>query len=235
MRYFYSKNLDNKTQFAELANTDKQHLFKTLRGKIGDEIGILNGNGIIAKAKIIDKNCFEIISFKEYSKPKSEIHIFLSMPKKQKIDFLLKQTTEIGVTSINPIVTTNTEFKYLAKYKEKWEFSLIEGCKQSKNPFIPIINEPIPFEEAINKVENIQSFYGAVTQNNNFKDIEFESNLAWFVGPEGGFSEKEIKLMEVSKFIPFNISPHIMRIETAVITGANLLQNIRNSRSLLAK
>lgn len=226
MRYFYSKNLDNKTQFAELANNDKQHLFKTLRGKIGDDIGVLNGNGIIAKAKIIDKNCFEIISLKEYSKPKTEMHIFLSMPKKQKIDFLLKQTTEVGVASINPIVTTNTEFKYLAKYKSKWELSLIEGCKQSKNPFAPIINEPISFNDAINKVDNMQSFYGAVTENNNFKDIKFQKDLAWFVGPEGGFTEEEIKLMETSKIIPFNISPHIMRIETAVITGANLLQNL---------
>ncbi len=230
MRYFYSESLNDNTKFVDLTDFDKKHLFKTLRADIGENIGLLNGKGIIATAKILEKNSFEIISLSKYSEPKTKIHLYLAMPKKQKIDTLLKQATEVGISTINPIITTNNAFKYIPKYLEKWQQSLIEGCKQSKNPYCPIINPPINFIDAINKVKNIPAFYGAVKESNQFNNDKLNADLAWFVGPEGGFTDEEEKTMELSNFIPFNISPHIMRIETAVIAGANLLRFLSTNR-----
>ena len=84
---------------------EADHLFKTLRARQGEKIKLIDGRGIIAAAKI-GKNKEIIVGSKETEpEPTAKLHLFVAPPRKQKMDSLLKQCAEIGVSNIAPIIT----------------------------------------------------------------------------------------------------------------------------------
>ena len=112
---------------------------------------------------------------------------------------------------------------------ERWNTLLLEGCKQAKNPFVPTISLPRAFDEALKQAENYVCFFGA-TDGETIKQGESGcTEIAWFVGPEGGFTAEEQQLMIDKSFNKLAIGRCVMRVETAAITGASLLEYLHNS------
>ena len=98
MRCFYCENLkEGGLSPADFSENEKNHLFKVLRGKLGEKIMIINGKGIIADANIIDKESIVVSNITKILPPRIKLHLFVAPPRKQKIDQLLKQCAEIGV------------------------------------------------------------------------------------------------------------------------------------------
>ena len=110
---------------------------------------------------------------------------------------------------------------------------LIEGCKQAHNPFTPIIKDVI-------KISNIEaeitkcthSYFGSTKKcgieahSNNLFDMQNSQttlNIAWIVGPEGGFTNSEEKILLDLGVKPLQYGKWVLRVETAAIVGANNL------------
>ncbi len=230
MRCFFSKTVGDIGDIAELDSRDYKHLFRTLRAKIGDEIELTNGAGRSAIARIEAEDELIITSVNDTPEPKVKLHLFVAPPKKGSMDQMLKQCAEVGVWGIYPMFT-NRSVSTPEKRKtfERWQVLLTEGCKQSKNPFVPRINEPMSFKEAITLSSNIcdKAYFGATDQETISSDnsaINETINIAWFVGPEGGFTTEEQQQMIDAKFNKLAIGRCVMRVETAAITGATILQ-----------
>ena len=227
MRCFYCKNLNNS--YADLDEIERKHLFSILRMKEGSNILLIDGNGGVAEGLIGKDQNISLISFKQFNKPKTKVHLYIAPPRKQKMDLLLTQCTEAGVWGIHSMFTENSvALPQKETTVDRWQLKLIEACKQSHNPFLPKIHSPISFNTAVENVDaaNLSAFFGSTNFDNSSinKNSHEQSEAAWFVGPEGGFTEEETRVMIQAGFQGLSIGNWIMRVETAAVIGTVLLQ-----------
>ena len=224
MHNFYIDRLGKIGDEVLLPTSEAKHLFKTLRAAKGDIIGLLDGLGTCAQAEILDDKKIIIKNIKHHAEPEIKIHLFVAVPKRAKMDQLLRQCTEAGVWAIHPLIT-----KYSVavpdKISERWHSLLQEACKQAGNMFVPKIYAPCPLDKALDKIKefNMSAFYGAVSPDDKKLSCSSRPDIAWLVGPEGGFSDEEEQQILSNGVVPLNIGPYIMRVETAAVCGVNLL------------
>ncbi|MFA6103196.1 MAG: RsmE family RNA methyltransferase [Victivallaceae bacterium] len=227
MHCFYCEKINLPGSAAELDERDWKHLFKTLRAVPGEKIMLMDGRGVTADAVIADGREIIVERCERTPEPEVKLHLYLVVPKKQKMDQLLKQCAEIGVWSITPM--TSARSVVLASGEsaaERWESLLLEGCKQSHNPFIPQVGEVTKLGDAVKTVaaQPVISFFGAPDARIASDKIEKSGNeIAWFVGPEGGFTQEEEALMLEYGFNKLCIGNWVMRVETAAVCGAAIL------------
>ena len=228
MHNFYIDKLGGIGDEVLLPAGEAKHLFKTLRAVKGDVIGLLDGKGACAEAEISDSKKIIIRSTKNYPEPEIKIHLFVAVPKRSKMDQLLRQCTEAGVWAVHPLIT-----KYSVatpeKVSERWHALLQEACKQAGNMFVPEIHPIRTLTEALDEIKaaKMSAFYGAVNPDGEKNPRTFSPDTAWLVGPEGGFSEDEEQEMLSGGVAPLNIGPYIMRVETAAVCGVSLLNFLR--------
>ena len=214
-----------------LEKRESKHLFKVLRGRSGERLMLIDGRGGIAEAEITPNRGICVDSVCRCDEPKVRLHLFVAPPRKQIIDGLLKQCSEIGVWSVVPVLTERgVSIPTGDSALERMRLHLLEGCKQSNNPFLPDICAPMPFAKALSHASDIcDSLYFGSVDNHDPKHLtvpETHSNgidVAWFVGPEGGYSDKELSALRGIGTIPLNLGQWILRVETAAIVGATRL------------
>ena len=227
MHAFYCQNLGIAGEVVTLDRAESDHLFKTLRGRLGDQVMLLDGKGKTAMAEILAEKELKILDVKIHNAPKGRIFLFVAAPRKQKLDQLLKQATELGVRAIGIM---HCDYSVaLPEGSSRWEMILLEACKQSNNPFIPEILPVMKFQEALDfvKANSLAGIFGDVEDNQNLIE-NLGQDVAFFVGPEGGFSEKELTLMRENSFAGLNLGPYILRLETAAICGVAVIRKMLN-------
>ena len=229
MRCFYCGNIGAENTFAELPEREERHLFNTLRGRTGDTVQLIDGHGVLASARVVDGKKLLVLEKEQYQEPPRKLHLFVSPPRQNRMDQLLTQCCEIGVWSITLVVAEHSVVRpEEGEVSDKWKVHLVEGSKQSKNPFMPELRGVINFNGILDDVKEmgIPAFYGSTGGSGTGNPVpESVPGIAWVVGPEGGFSASEEERMGSSGFIPLKIGKWIMRVETAAVAGAVLLMN----------
>jgi 16S rRNA (uracil1498-N3)-methyltransferase len=222
MSFFYQPNLNSETETLFLSKEESLHISKTLRGKPGDLLKLIDGKGQIARAEIlsIPKNKGEVecrlVNLQKTPEPKNKIHLYLAPPRHNILGPLLKQCTELGVWEIHLI-----ECEYsVAKPKDKTEAlfkDILAGAKQSGNTYFPVIHDLVPFKKAVSDCA-LPGFIGAVPEDQfGTSSYHDKDNIALWIGPEGGFSAKEKELLRLQNCSGICLGNWILRIETAVV------------------
>ncbi|MCP3967513.1 MAG: 16S rRNA (uracil(1498)-N(3))-methyltransferase [Lentisphaerae bacterium] len=228
MHRFFCKTTGSPGEEAALSSAEQKHLFKILRAVPGDQVELLDGNGKVTSAEVSSGKALKIVSVKQHSKPKPDLYLFVAPPKRQKMDQLLRQCSEVGIGHIHPILTKRS-VSSPDKISERWITLLQEGCKQSGNPFLPHIGAPMSFNNFLKmtKEQNISAFFGAIRGETPSPE-NITGDIAWIVGPEGGFTEEEEDQMLTAGVKPLRLGSYVLRVETAVICGASLLNFLSN-------
>jgi 16S rRNA (uracil1498-N3)-methyltransferase len=212
----------------EIDERERQHLFKILRARTGEVVNVIDGTGTLGEAVITAGNIIIINSITAVSAPAQRIHLYLAVPRKQKMDQILKQCAELGIWSITPIICEHSVvIPDLENTPERWRNLLIEGCKQAKNPYLPLINNSciLNFAAAQINSSGAKAFFGEQLAVREAEITTEDTDLAWFVGPEGGFSTAEKAMLMASGVKPLALGRWILRVETAAICGAAVLLN----------
>ena len=222
MRCFFCDNIV-ENEVATLSREDQKHLFKTLRARPGELIQLNDGAGCLAEAEILHDRQIIVRKTVKFPEPLTKLNLYVAPPRRNKMDTLLKQCAEVGIFRIVPIITENSVATPDGKSKRQ-QTLLREGCKQSRNPFLPRLENPVSFSEALSDAASLDAvYYGAVAKTSEpFPEIPL-FNIGLFIGPEGGFSNRELDLMANNNFHPLSFGPWILRTETAVIAGATLI------------
>ncbi len=223
MHRVFCENIPPAGAFAEIESREKEHLFKVFRASPGDTVELLDGAGKIARGIVEPGRVIRIESVKEFSEPALKLHLCCALPRKQKLDQMLKQAAELGVWSIRPLNCIRSVAE--GGPKERWDLLLREACKQSGNPFMPQLFPEEKLHGALSRLqsENITVYYGAVVPDGKLPGAA-GTQRALLIGPEGGFAPQEIELMEKSGALPFNFAPYVLRLETAAICGLAALR-----------
>jgi len=203
-------------------------LKNVLRTEINEQLILCDrqGNEAIAILNKIDKNEseFEIISVgKNEKEPERYVSLYCSMLKRENFEWVVQKATEIGIKEIVPLIcarTIKTGFS-----KERLEKIIKEACEQSGRGILPILNSPLFFNSALTFAKennNINIFFDTEEDNkNNFPNLK-NKKVGLFIGPEGGFNEKEKSLAHESNFKMTSLGKLVLRAETAAVVASYL-------------
>lgn len=229
-RYFVNKKNANKLI---LSNDDVHHIKNVMRNKSGDLIECIHEEKLYI-CQIDNPSNYEV-SIIEEKEDNNELNIdvtiAIALVKEQKMDLILQKLTELGVSRIIPVKMERSIVKLddikFKKKKERWIKICKEASEQSKRNKIPEITDIYTIKE----LEEIDSDYKFVcsTKNRNnlinkcLQDKVSCAKMIFVIGPEGGISSSEEDLLESFGYIPMTLGNRIMRVETAAIYIASII------------
>jgi len=224
MRHFFIKNFKKEGKNLLIFEKEKIHQIKNvLRKKPNEKVIFFDetGHQYLSLLKEIKKDFIlaQIIETKLPKKePKIKIWLYQSLLKRKNFEMVLKYSVSLGVEKIIPLISERTIIRKVEEKKlKRWQKIIIESCQQSQRIKIPKISPPQNFLEAVKSSKAQAKLIAHPSASNLLKKIlkkEFLS-LAIFVGPEGGFSEKEITFAKKYGFFDFKIQDLILRSEIA--------------------
>ncbi len=221
---FICKVLDNQIL---IDGQEYHHAINVKRLKVNDKIEAndLNGNFFVATIqKIENQYLIAKIDYKvEKTLPHINIKLYQCLPNKlSKIDDLIEPISQLNVTTLVPVISDfcTLNLKDIQKKIPKWEKIAIQSIKQCKRLF-PINIETPQKLSSINSKEELKIVFYEKELKTTLKDLSIGNidNIAVVIGPEGGFSERDIDYLTSKGFKSLMLSDNVLKMETAVIAA----------------
>lgn len=221
-----------------MTGNDRRHLVNVLRQGIGDEITVLNGRGQEYLAKIIriDPESVTAELLEETSRaaePTVWLNLVQSLPKLDKFEWIIQKNTELGVSRFQPAITERSMAKIKEDLKERkeerWRKIIQEAAEQSGRKIVPELAPVNSWDEIL------KGLGGGLTlipwegeRKRSLKDVlagltSVPERITIIIGPEGGFSQKEVEEAIEKGAVPVTLGPRILRTETAGLVVATAI------------
>ena len=237
-RYFASVDKD---YFVHLNKDDEHHVLHVMRMKKGDEIEVVDNQKLFLcrldnTSPLTISVIHEIASDVELI---SDVTLLFALTKSDKIDLVLQKATELGVKKVALFQSERTIVNYDNKDLEKKiiRFNKImkEASEQSHRLVVPeflgffnLKNVP---SYAFSDLNYIAYEKEAHQPNNCFKGLSKNKSISIMIGPEGGFSETEVSMLEKLGFNRTSLGKRILRMETAAIYALSVIGYILESEN----
>ena len=208
-----------------LDSREEAHLFRILRARPGETVAVMDGHGTLGTAVVGQNRQLCLESKRTVPPPARRLHLYFAPPKKQKLDVLLKQAVELGVFELVPVLCERSVvLPGESSVAGRWMDLLFEACKQSGNPFLPAVASPMPFAASLARArETCGVLIIGSNRTGVFPEPGSASDVAFFVGPEGGFTDAETEAMFAAGAVPLRIGDWTLRVETAAVAGLGVL------------
>jgi 16S rRNA (uracil1498-N3)-methyltransferase len=161
---------------------------------------------------------------KNKNMPKQEIFLCLALLKKDNFELAVQKAVELGISHIVPLLCERSEKKNMRA--DRLERIIIEAVEQSGRGDVPTLSEIITLADALESdalpKEKIVLHPDGEYVGDALSKIHSQA-LAVFIGPEGGFSDAEIKEFALHSIPTVSLGPQILRAETAAVAIASLL------------
>jgi 16S rRNA (uracil1498-N3)-methyltransferase len=238
MPRFFVKPEDIGVDSIKISGDEYNHIKNVLRLKASDIITVSDGMGTDYTARIggFESNCVmaDIISSNtNFTEPPIEVTLFQGIPKSDKMDLIIQKSIELGVKRIVPVKMERTVVKFGSEKDvdskvTRWQRIALEASKQCNRGRLAKVERPVAFDAALELSGNSHirilpyenekaNTLKTALENNGVKDISV------FIGPEGGFTEEEVRSAELANVIPVTLGPRILRTETAGIVVLSIL------------
>jgi 16S rRNA (uracil1498-N3)-methyltransferase len=228
-------NESNVTLSAE----ESHHLARVLRLRTNDEAFVFDGQGHEYRCRVgvVEKSGtqLEIIDeLKDQVESPLRLTLAQALAKGEKFDFIVQKATELGVSSIAPIITDHTDIKLSddssARRLDRWQRISLESLKQSGRRRLVSVLTPVNVKEfieslAASNIVLVMSERGGLSIIEALKDSESDSDIVVIIGPEGGWSDGEYDLFQNHRCKLVTLGPRILRTETAAIAAVTLVQH----------
>lgn len=211
-----------------------RYLATVLRLANGDPVHVFNeGAGEWeARLDIQRKDRGAAVLVKQARTPETSVGpVLVFAPlKRDATDLVLRMGTEMGVTRFCPVITDRTNTHRINA--ERFRAIAIEAAEQCERLDIPQIDPLRSLGEVLSAWPEECRLFAALERQDSPHVEEVPQDHALLIGPEGGFSEIERRLLtEHKSIIPFSLGKRILRADTAVVAGLAQLA-FRASRSI---
>ena len=251
--FFYSSSYDPGQADLILDEDNSRHIVQVLRMQRGELLQLTDGRGNLLTAAILDdhkKKCLVQIRTATWQPPREKrVSIALSLLKNaNRFEWFLEKATEIGVTTIVPLLCERTERQHFRQ--DRLQNILVSAMLQSQQAWLPILQSPTPLMDLVANPGHDQLFIAHCLEEQKIAladaarstfdapvtvgatpssavspaagDSLTPSRLI-LIGPEGDFSPNEIELSIQRGFLPVTLGSTRLRTETAGIVAATLL------------
>jgi 16S rRNA (uracil1498-N3)-methyltransferase len=207
------------------------HLIRVLRARVGQEFDITSA-GRIFRGRIIHiaDNCVAFELGEEISATVSaNIALLLAVFKFDRMEWAIEKCTELGVNRIVPLIARRTDAHLAAaaaKRAERWRRIAREASEQARRASLPEIAAPVKFSDAVATCSGLrivlsESETGVQLRDAVTSDASGEITLA--NGPEGGWTEDELKSFREAGWTSASLGSTILRAETAAIAATAIV------------
>jgi 16S rRNA (uracil1498-N3)-methyltransferase len=233
---FFIHGLAKNTSTIRFPDDIARQIRLVLRLKPGDRVLVLDGEGTSFQVQLTHINERETlgkvleIHTLESGLP-AYIHLFFPLSKREKVEWILQKGTEVGVSAFHPFLSERTlvqKVEASEKKTSRWESIIREAAEQSRRVSLPDLFPSLAFSDAVqfasNQTDRILAAWVGEEQSmikETLADLKDSAqsipSIAVFVGPEGGFSDREIDHLKAQSARTVSLGPHILRVETAAI------------------
>ncbi len=204
-----------------LPESEERYVRKVLRGRSGDAIEVVSAARRLFLAELGERR--EALVREEIPVPVDggvEVELYQAVPKGRHMDLVVEKAVELGVTGISPLVTERGVVRLTERGKlHRWRRVAEAAARQSLRVRVPPVREPLSFPEAVRGAGE----RGVLLHNDRrlspLEEGVSGSSVCLFVGPEGGWSEGEIRAAEGAGAALAQLGPYRLRSETAGIVA----------------
>lgn len=220
-----------------IRGADAHHIVRVLRLAVDDKIVAVSPDGSAGTAKIssiaadqVDLLLEEVVS--EAKEAPVDIYLAQGLPKSDKMDYIVQKAVELGVRGVFPMETEHCVVQYdqakKSKRTERWQKIALEAAKQCGRTIVPRVES---IGSLANILANVDADTVIIMLYEGQASLGIKQALAenqgkkylLLVGPEGGFSSKEVALCQNHGACIVTIGPRILRTETAALAGVSIV------------
>jgi 16S rRNA (uracil1498-N3)-methyltransferase len=206
-------------------------------GRVGSLVTLtdLEGNDFRGRVTRLSKDKASVLIFDLFplsTESSLEIILLQALPEKERMEWIIQKATELGVSAIIPFKSERSisleEREAKQRKAHRWQHIAMKAVQQSRRAKVPLVGNYLPFNEALKLYEGDGlKILLYERRGENLKEIlkRYQPRKIYvMVGPEGGFTEEEVRLAKDKGFIPIKLGQRILRTETAAITIVGILQ-----------
>ena len=206
-------------------------------GRVGQIVTLTDAEGEDFRGRVLRLSGTKasLLIFDPFASPTEsgvEIVLLQALPEKERMEWIIQKTTELGVSSILPFKSARSisleERDAKQKKAHRWQEVAVKAVQQSRRARVPRVEAYRSFDKALKACEGeglkILLWEKTGEPLKQLLRQHPERKIYGVVGPEGGFTEEEVAQAREAGFIPVKLAQRILRTETAAITLVALLQ-----------
>lgn len=214
---------------ASLTGNHADHLIRVLRVRVGQEFDVV-ALGVVRRGRVmkIGEARVDFELGEEIQTPaSSNLTLLLAVFKFDRMEWAIEKCTELGVSRIIPLIARRTDAHLgsaAAKRVERWRRIAVQAAEQSRRVSPPEISEPIKFHDALAITGKLRIVLSESEQEMRLRDLvpSASGDTTLAIGPEGGWTEEELRLFQENGWTSATLGTTILRAETAAIAGIAL-------------
>jgi len=235
MHLFYTPDIE-KSEFYQLNEEESKHAVRVLRLNVEDEVWLTDGKGTMMQANVLDNhpkrcNLRVVKRMADYGKRDFHLHMVVAPTKNiSRFEWFLEKATEIGVDEITPILCEHSE-RNTVKI-DRLNKVITSAVKQSLKAYHPKLNRISKFGDFLKEhtKENMLLAWCKATEEARIDNFAKNGqDVVILIGPEGGFSEREIEEAKDVGVKMVSISSSRLRTETAALVACHSMAFINKS------
>ncbi len=208
-----------------LGGAEAHHLAAVCRFAVGDSIVLFNGDGKEYPAQVVSvgrkEAALNLLRVEAISRELStRIEVASAMPKGDRGDFLIEKLVELGVARFTPLLTERTIVQPKESRLEKLHQAVIEASKQCGRNVLMEIGPLTRWEPFANAEFNGDRFVLHPAGEAANTGPTYVERVQFAIGPEGGFTDREVEFAEKCGWKKRSLGSRILRIETAAVAMA---------------
>lgn len=217
-----------------LQKIERHHIINVHRKRVGDVLYAVDGQGTVYECTIAEilSNKVRASIHKKYrglNEPTFKLTLAVGLTKRTAYEWVIEKGTELGVSSFVPVITQRSLMQERGHKIERWRRIALAAMKQCGRSRIPDIKSPTPFQVVLHTSDSDLKWLAHESANTNWgslsQKVDNASSGTLLIGPEGGFTDEEVREAKVSGFSAFGMGPRRLRTETAAMIGAALILN----------
>ena len=221
-------------QDIQLSDFAAHHMVHVLRGKVGDRCTLFNGEGndYQAVVKTICKSTVWVrllqLQPRECESP-LQVQLAQAISTRHKMDYTIQKATELGVSSIAPLITRRSlplGAKHMQTRWQHWHRVMISACEQCGRNRLPVLHPVMPLNDWLRRVtaELRLLLYHRSPKSLHHYALDVTQSIVLLIGAEGGLDGAEMQRAQHFNFQPIVLGPRVLRTETAALTALSILQ-----------
>jgi 16S rRNA (uracil1498-N3)-methyltransferase len=200
-----------------LTGADARHLGGALRMQPGEELVAVTPDGIEHRCQVTEASATEVVarvleSSPSRREPSRRVRLCQALLKGDQFDRILEYAGELGVESVQPLITERTvarpDAPKLASRRGRWQQIVRQGAELGQRGRLPKVLPAVALAEALD-----------TAATDGLRTFLLYEGVCIVVGPEGGWSEVEVKLAEQSGAFAVSLGPRVMRPLPAALTA----------------
>lgn len=220
--------------------TDVNHIKNVLRMRQGEQLVVCDGMGkdYVCEIESLERDEIRVKAL-SHSLSETELPVkivlFQGIPKKDKMEFIIQKTVELGIAEIVPVamkrcVAKLEDKKKEAKKLERWQEIAKAAAKQSGRGIIPVVKPSMTYAQALEYAKELDVLIlpyeeadGMKAAKEAFVRAAYKTSAGIFIGPEGGFDLTEIEQAKEKNAKMISLGKRILRTETAGLAALSML------------